>query len=735
MKKLISAAKIIIIMLTFGLILSGCDNILGNYPDTPKNPRAAAYSDSNIRITWEPVSNVDGYYIHLVSNIGGIALNDKVFITYTDVSLSELESDTLYSFRVTAFNSKGESAFSNLVSARTFPARPNTPTNVSAAAASEGSIRISWTAVSRAEGYKIYRSDASDGPYTELSESTSASYIHTGLTVGVRYYYRVSAFNVSGESAQSSSVYAHTIAIPEPPKDVTATAQSSTIIRISWSAVSNAESYIVYRSLTDSGVFAEIGTTVTGLSLTNSGLTPDKTYYYKVAAKNATGVGSQSNSVSASTEPVPAILLTEGEWADGDIPSSSGEQWFRFTATASTQHIHVVFGTLTHLYVQLYGSNLSTVDSSTNLYGSIRRVSRTLTIGHEYYIRVTPFSSSYRGTYKIAFNASDTVPALPSIRLTEGEWTDGDIPSSSGEQWFRFTATASTQYIHVIFGTMTYMYVQLYDSNLSTVGSRTSLSGSTRRTSRTLTIGQEYYIRVTPYASYRGAYRIAFNASDTVPALPSIRLTAGEWTDGDIPSSGGEQWFSFTATASTQYIHVIFGTLTDLYVQLYNSNLSTVGLQTRLSGSTRRISRTLTIGQEYYIRVTPYSSSSRGTYQITFNASDAVLTPPLIPLTEGEWADGDILLSGGEQWFSFTATASTQYIHVIFGTLTDLYVQLYDSNLSTVGSRTNLYSSFRRTSRTLTIGQEYYIRVTPFSSSSRGTYKIAFNNSTTVPVQ
>jgi hypothetical protein len=51
-----------------------------------------------------------------------------------------------------------------------------------------------------------------------------------------------------------------------------------------------------------------------------------------------------------------------------------------------------------------------------------------------------------------------------------------------------------------------------------------------------------------------------------------------------------------------------------------------------------------------------------------------------IQLVYNTWADGVILTSSGrgQQWFKFTATENSQYIHVSFGTLTDLYVQLCD---------------------------------------------------------
>ena len=328
------------------------------------------------------------------------------------------------------------------------------------------------------------------------------------------------------------------------------------------------------------------------------------------------------------------IQLAENQWVDGDIAASNGEQWFTFTATAYTQYIHVSFGTLTDLYVQLYDSHGNTIGNSANLYSSTRSIVRSLTPGQNYFIKVWPFGSR-SGSYRIAFNASSSSPAwVPPgavpVQLTVSHWADGNITASNGEQWFTFTATAYTQYIHVSFGTLTDLYVQLYDSHGYPAGSSTNLYSSTRSTTRSLTPGQNYFIKVWPFGSGSGSYRIAFNTSSSTPSggwVPSggtpIQLTLNQWADGNIPTSSGEQWFVFTATASTQYIHVNFGTLNDLYVHVYNdSNGNTVGSSANLYGSTRSSMRSLTIGQRYYIRVWPFGSRS-GSYQISFNTASA----------------------------------------------------------------------------------------------------------------
>ncbi|MDR0289641.1 MAG: hypothetical protein LBI06_01745 [Treponema sp.] len=134
-----------------------------------------------------------------------------------------------------------------------------------------------------------------------------------------------------------------------------------------------------------------------------------------------------------------------------------------------------------------------------------------------------PPINSYSGTYQIAFNASSTAPlpsnAATATTLAFAVWDDGNIAAAGGEHWFKFTATASTQYIHVVPDTLEYLYVQIYDSSGGTVGDYAYLNNSTRSASRSLTSGQTYYIGVRPSISSNGSgtYQIAFNASSTAP--------------------------------------------------------------------------------------------------------------------------------------------------------------------------------------------------------------------------
>ncbi len=80
------------------------------------------------------------------------------------------------------------------------------PTGLSATSGNE-SISLSWSAVTGATGYKIYKS-TSTGSFVSpaISTVTGTTYAVAGLTNGTKYYFIVTAYNADGESTNSTEV-------------------------------------------------------------------------------------------------------------------------------------------------------------------------------------------------------------------------------------------------------------------------------------------------------------------------------------------------------------------------------------------------------------------------------------------------------------------------------------------------------------------------------------------------
>ncbi|MER5950072.1 glycoside hydrolase family 18 protein [Streptomyces sp. NPDC001904] len=83
---------------------------------------------------------------------------------------------------------------------------PGTPSGLAAGATTTTSVDLSWTPVSGATGYNVYRGG------TKVASTTGASATVTGLTADTSYSFQVSATNSAGESAKSTAVSARTAA-------------------------------------------------------------------------------------------------------------------------------------------------------------------------------------------------------------------------------------------------------------------------------------------------------------------------------------------------------------------------------------------------------------------------------------------------------------------------------------------------------------------------------------------
>ena len=83
---------------------------------------------------------------------------------------------------------------------------PAAPTGLTAYAGN-GRALLLWTGSAGASGYNLKRAPASGGTYATIATNlTGSSYLDTGLSNGMAYYYVISAAGLWGESSNSSSV-------------------------------------------------------------------------------------------------------------------------------------------------------------------------------------------------------------------------------------------------------------------------------------------------------------------------------------------------------------------------------------------------------------------------------------------------------------------------------------------------------------------------------------------------
>jgi fibronectin type 3 domain-containing protein len=164
----------------------------------------ATATNALVTLAWNVVPGAtNGYNVKrsLVSGGSYTSLATNLTATsYTDTNVVNL---TKYYYVVTAVNSVGESTNSSEVAAT--PAVLPPPTVVTATVSGTQAV-LNWPAVSNATGYKVKRSTVSGGSYTVLATNLTTTYTDNLPSNNKTYYYVVSAFNASGESANSPEV-------------------------------------------------------------------------------------------------------------------------------------------------------------------------------------------------------------------------------------------------------------------------------------------------------------------------------------------------------------------------------------------------------------------------------------------------------------------------------------------------------------------------------------------------
>jgi len=286
-------------------------------PNAPSGLSATTVSNTSIQLNWlDNSSNEIGFEVE--RSLDGVvfaSITTSVAANATQFVDTGLSGATTYTYRVRALNSGGPSGYTNTASAITFPNPPAAPTaltvTVPAAPTGSSQLQLNWTDNSTTEtGFEIERStDNFAAPAgTTLVATVGAniiSYPDSGLAANTTYYYRVRATNQGGDSADSNVASATTLPNPpNAPTGLTAMALSQTTVQLDWVDNSaNETTFTIERSL--NGVSFIVAGTVNGniVTFTDTGLTANTMYTYRVFASNAGGPSSPSNSAVVTTLP------------------------------------------------------------------------------------------------------------------------------------------------------------------------------------------------------------------------------------------------------------------------------------------------------------------------------------------------------------------------------------------------------------------------------------------------
>jgi titin len=368
------------------------------FPADPSSLMAAAYLPNQINLSWVNNSNADGTSIERSTddvNFTQVGSVGTGITTYQDTS--GIEGGILYYYRVRAYNSGGDSNYSNTASVLAITTPPASPSNPAATGIFANEIYLSWTNnATNADGFYIERStDGSNFSQIDSVAATVTSYTDTnGLTPGTLYYYRIRAYNSAGASDYSNTASAvAAIGLPFAPTNLTATGVSGSEIDLSWTNVAlNADGILIERSA-DGVNFTQIASLAATASSyqDTGGLISQATYYYRVRAYNSAGNSDYSNTASAAAEgPIPAKPTN----LNGSIVSSTSV-YLTWTDNSNNEDgFQIYYSTDGNTY-----KKLATVAANVTTYTATGLTSNT-----KYYFKVRAYNSGgYSGYSNVIF--------------------------------------------------------------------------------------------------------------------------------------------------------------------------------------------------------------------------------------------------------------------------------------------------------------------------------------------
>lgn len=163
---------------------------------------------------------------------------------------------------------------------------------------STNAIKLTWTAVKGAYGYRVYQYNTKTGKWTTLIKATKATqYTFKSLDAGTAYTYAVKPYARDGGVIWGNYTQISAVTKPLAPTISSAESNANGSATIKWSKVTGATGYVVYYATSKNGSYKRLGVT-SNTNLTKTKLSRGRTYYIKVKAYTKSAQGNIYSSAS-----------------------------------------------------------------------------------------------------------------------------------------------------------------------------------------------------------------------------------------------------------------------------------------------------------------------------------------------------------------------------------------------------------------------------------------------------
>lgn len=315
-----------------------------------------------------------------------------------------LKGSTIYAFKVRSFftSTKGTRVYGPYCTSIKYKTRPE-KVAVSVSATTTSSIALKWNALVGADGYRIYRLNASTNKYELLADQKTTTYTNKNLKTGKKYTYKIAAYSLNASTRYYGANNIYEVAT-NPAKTTGLKFETAgvgdTYLTAKWTKVSGASGYQIRVYKSDGKTLYKTLTSTTN-SLKITGLSAATVYKVKVhafitPASGRTSYGSYSSLVTQTTRAktvaaeVKSVSTTAISIQWDKVPGVSGYRIYSYNTSTKEYTL------------------LKNVSSSTFSY-----TRSGLKAGKTYYFSVRPYRTYSGFTYMSAYGRVLTVATKP----------------------------------------------------------------------------------------------------------------------------------------------------------------------------------------------------------------------------------------------------------------------------------------------------------------------------------
>ncbi|XP_053541905.1 titin [Ictalurus punctatus] len=572
---------------------------------------------SSVSLTWSgPLGNRSYFTL----NWTGGSVNNSSNTSSTSYTVTGLTAGVNYTFTVTAVAADSQTAGAPTQTS-TFT-KPNAVTSLTVSNKTTSSVSLTWNGPLGKRSY--FRVNWTGGSVNISSNTSSTSYIVTGLTAGVNYTFTVSAVAADSQTA-GAPTQTSTFTKPNAVTSLTVSNKFTSSVSLTWNGPLGKRSYFTV-NWTDGSV--NISSNTSSTSYTVTGLTAGVNYIFTVTAVAADGkTAGAPTQTSTFTKPNAVTSLTVSNkttssvsltwngplgkrsyfrvnWTGGSVNISSNTSSTSYTVTGLTAGVNYTF-------------TVSAVAADSQTAGA---PTQTSTFTKPNAVTSLTVSNKFTSSVSLTWNGP-----LGKRSYFTVNWTDGSVNISSNTSSTSYTVTGLTAGVNYIFT------VTAVAADGKTAGAPTQTSTFTKPNAVTsLTV------------SNKTTSSVSLTWNGPLGKRSYFRVN---WTGGSVNISSNTSSTSYIVTGLTAGVNYTFT------VSAVAADSQTAGAPTQTSTFTKPNA------------VTSLTVSNKFTSSVSLTWNGPLGKRSYFTVN---WTDGSVNISSNTSSTSYTVTGLTAGVNYIF---------------------------------------------------------------------